>query len=122
LLMGVSDDYLGSFAAAFWVFAGLAILIAVASLWATPPDWMSDRWRTSAERDGTIVMTDEVVEERYRRLDTELAKMHARKGTGSVLRKPAWLMVIVACLRAFCIVLTMISTQRPQPPTPQFLS
>jgi len=28
----------------------------------------------SAERDGTILMTDKVVEERYRRLNAELAK------------------------------------------------
>ncbi len=37
LLMGVSDDYLGSFAPAFGLFAGLALVIAVAGLWATPP-------------------------------------------------------------------------------------
>ncbi len=37
LLMGVSDDYLGSFTAAFWAFAGLATLVAIAGLWATPP-------------------------------------------------------------------------------------
>jgi len=37
LLMGVSDDYLGSFTPAFGLFAGLALVIAIAGVWATPP-------------------------------------------------------------------------------------
>ncbi len=37
LLMGMSDDYLGSFVPAFWVFAGLATVIATVGFWATPP-------------------------------------------------------------------------------------
>ena len=37
LLMGISDDYLGSFAPALALFTALAIAIAIAGFWATPP-------------------------------------------------------------------------------------
>ena len=37
LLMGMSDDYLGSFVPAFGLFAGLATAIATVGFWATPP-------------------------------------------------------------------------------------
>jgi len=45
LLMGVSDDYLGGFEPSLWLFAGTALVIAVAGIWATPP--MSDTRRTA---------------------------------------------------------------------------
>jgi len=38
LLMGVSKDYLGDFRPAFGLFAALATMVAIASVWATPPD------------------------------------------------------------------------------------
>jgi predicted MFS family arabinose efflux permease len=38
LLMGVSDDYLGSFTPSLWLFAGLAGVITIAAFWATPPE------------------------------------------------------------------------------------
>jgi MFS family permease len=37
LLMGVSDDTLGSFTPAFYGFAALAASVAIACLWAKPP-------------------------------------------------------------------------------------
>ena len=37
LLMGISDDYLNSFAPALALFTALAIAIAIAGFWATPP-------------------------------------------------------------------------------------
>ncbi len=37
LLMGISDDYLGGFTPAVWLFAALATGIAITGLWATPP-------------------------------------------------------------------------------------
>jgi len=37
LLLGVSDDYLGGFTPSLWLFAGLAMTVAIASFWATPP-------------------------------------------------------------------------------------
>ena len=37
LLMGVSDDYLGGFGPSFWLFAGLATVVSITSVWATPP-------------------------------------------------------------------------------------
>ena len=42
LLLAVSDDYLGGFAPSLWVFACMAGLIAVASLWAKPPGKMTN--------------------------------------------------------------------------------
>ncbi len=38
LMMGVADDYLGSFSPALWLFAGMATLVAIAGFWATPPE------------------------------------------------------------------------------------
>ncbi len=41
LLMGVSDDYFGGFGPAFWLFAGLAAVVAIAGIWTTPPREMT---------------------------------------------------------------------------------
>lgn len=37
LIMAVSDDYLGGFGPSLWMFAALAGIVAVAGLWARPP-------------------------------------------------------------------------------------
>jgi len=37
LLMGMSDDYQNGFAPALWLFAALAVVVAIAGLWVTPP-------------------------------------------------------------------------------------
>ena len=37
VVMGVSADYLGGFAPALWLFAGIALACAAASYWAIPP-------------------------------------------------------------------------------------
>ena len=38
LMMGVSADYLGGFTPSLWLFTAMAAVIAIAGIWATPPE------------------------------------------------------------------------------------